>query len=214
MISYNIIATGSQGNAVIIGGQILVDCGVPFKTIEPYLRQISLVLLTHIHSDHYNPATVRAMAHQKPLLRIAGCRWMMKPLIDAGVRASQVDMMDCDAIYDYREFEVGPVMLNHDVPNCGYKLLFKGGKAFYATDTFSLNGISAPNYDLYLIESNYTDEDIRRRMSEKKVDGGYLYEQRVIKTHLSKQKADDFIFRNIGANGRYVYLHQHNPEGD
>lgn len=33
MISYNIIATGSKGNAVVIEHEILIDCGVPFKAL-------------------------------------------------------------------------------------------------------------------------------------------------------------------------------------
>lgn len=31
MIDYNIIATGSKGNAVVIDQKILIDCGVSFK---------------------------------------------------------------------------------------------------------------------------------------------------------------------------------------
>lgn len=33
MIGYNIIATGSKGNAVVIEHEILIDCGVPFKAL-------------------------------------------------------------------------------------------------------------------------------------------------------------------------------------
>lgn len=79
----------------------------------------------------------------------------------------------------------------------------------YATDTNNLNGISAPMYDLYLLEANYEDEEIKARISEKKANGEFVYERRVLGTHLSKAKCDDFIYRNIGANGEYVYLHGH-----
>jgi hypothetical protein len=34
MIDYNIIATGSKGNAVVIDQKILIDCGVSFKVLS------------------------------------------------------------------------------------------------------------------------------------------------------------------------------------
>lgn len=50
MVKYEIIATGSQGNAVIIENKILIDCGVPFKSLTKQYKNLKLVLLTHIHS--------------------------------------------------------------------------------------------------------------------------------------------------------------------
>lgn len=49
-MNYEIIQTGSSGNAVVIGNEILIDCGVAFKKIEPYAKRLNLVLLTHVHS--------------------------------------------------------------------------------------------------------------------------------------------------------------------
>ena len=37
MVKYNIISTGSDGNATILEDFVLVDCGVPYKALEPYL---------------------------------------------------------------------------------------------------------------------------------------------------------------------------------
>ena len=55
MIGYNIIATGSKGNAVVIEHEILIDCGVPFKALAAEWKTLKLVLLTHIHCDHFQP---------------------------------------------------------------------------------------------------------------------------------------------------------------
>ena len=209
MVSYEILATGSTGNAVIVGKSILVDCGVPFKHIEPHMRDIKLVLLTHIHGDHFNPSTIRRLANERPLLRFGCCRWLVKPLVDVGVKPQQIDVFDIGSTYDYKICKVIPFSLVHDVPNCGYKLHFPGGKAIYATDTANLNGIDARNYDLYLIEGNYGLEELKARIAEKKMNGQYPYELRVIGTHLSREQCNDFIAKNIGATGRYVYLHEH-----
>lgn len=52
MIDYNIIATGSKGNAVVIDQKILIDCGVSFKgtfSIDKVLRtKIENILLKMI----------------------------------------------------------------------------------------------------------------------------------------------------------------------
>lgn len=167
------------------------------------------MLLTHIHGDHFRKSTIRTLATERPTLRFGCCKWLVCPLIEAGVKPSNIDLYEFDREYSYGAFSITPVPLVHDVPNCGYKLHLLSGKALYATDTSNLNGICAPNYDLYLIEANYEDEEIWARMSEKKANGEYVYEHRVLGTHLSKAKCDDFIYRNIGANGEYVYLHEH-----
>ena len=55
---YEIISTGSKGNSVIIN-DIMVDCGVAFKRLKEYLYDIKYLLLTHIHSDHIKPTTLK-----------------------------------------------------------------------------------------------------------------------------------------------------------
>ena len=212
MINHQIIATGSTGNAVIIGRSVLVDCGTPFRAIAPYASNLQLVLLTHIHGDHFNPSTIRRLSAERPLMRFGACKWLIKPLVDAGVKERQIDVLEPGCWYDYGLCKVSPFNLVHDVPNCGYKLHFPGGKAIYATDTENLDGIEAKDYDLYLIECNFETEEIAHRIAEKVINGQYAYEHRVLKTHLSKAKCDDFIFRNIGATGKYVYLHAHSEQ--
>lgn len=212
-IPFHIISTGSQGNAVVVNKHILIDCGVPFKSVEEFLPDLKLVLLTHIHSDHFRASTLRRMAQERPTLRFGCCAWLAAPLAAAGVPTKNVDVLKPDVMYGYGICNVIPVLLSHNVPNCGYKLFFPIGKAFYATDTNNLNGITARHYDLYLVEANYEDEDIRRRIEEKKSAGEYAYEVQAMRNHLSLEKCNDFIYRNIGSTGEFVYLHRHIDEG-
>lgn len=209
MVPYHIISTGSQGNAVIVNHFLLVDCGVPYKDIEPFIQDLKLVLLTHKHSDHFRPTTLRRIAEERPSVRFGCGRWLARELIGIGVSAGNIDIMDYGNMYGYGPCNVTPVPLVHDVPNCGWKIHFPVGKVFYATDTNNLNGITAKDYDLYLVEANYEDEEIKARIAEKEANGEYPYEKRVLKTHLSKAKCDDFIYRNIGPRGVYVYMHGH-----
>lgn len=208
-IPYTVIGTGSTGNAVVLSNRILVDCGVPYREIAPYIKQIQLVLFTHCHGDHFNPATVRRLAAERPSLRFAGGTWMLQMMVDAGISKRNIDMLECGRMYNYGIASIIPVRLNHNVPNCGYKIHFAGGKVFYATDTNDLNGISARGYDLYLVEANYEDEEIHRRIKEKEIEGAYAYEKNVLRNHLSKAKCDAWIYANAGYASEYVYLHQH-----
>ena len=94
MIPFHVIGTGSTGNGVIVGENILVDAGLPFVRFEPYMDSIKLVLLTHEHGDHFKPSTVRRMAHDKPLLRFGCGPWMVRKLVNAGVATSQIDVLN------------------------------------------------------------------------------------------------------------------------
>jgi Cft2 family RNA processing exonuclease len=209
MIPYHIISTGSQGNAVILHDHILIDCGVSYHAIDPFVPQIKLVLLTHIHGDHFRPSTLHRLSAERPTVRFACCRWLVSPLLAAGIPSRSIDALEPDVTYDYRICRITPIALIHNVPNCGYKIHFPEGKVFYATDTNNLNGIVAKNYDLYMVEANYEDAEIQARIAEKREAGEYAYEMQVLKNHLSKAKCDDWIYQNIGQNGEYVYLHGH-----
>lgn len=188
---------------------VLIDCGVSFKTLSLFIKSIQLVLLTHIHTDHFNRIALRLLAQERPTLRFGCGRWLVTPLVECGVDMHRIDILDTDHEYDYGICKVIPVPLVHNVPNVGYKVHFHNGNVFYATDTNNLNGIVAKNYDLYLVEANYEDAEVKERISQKKESGAYAYELQVTQNHLSKTKCDDFIYRNIGPLGEYVYLHCH-----
>ena len=49
-MEYEIIATGSTGNALVLNKNILIDVGVSFKSLKSVYKDLQLVLLTHIHS--------------------------------------------------------------------------------------------------------------------------------------------------------------------
>jgi len=209
LIDYHVIQTGSLGNAVLIEQNILIDAGVSFVKIEPYFKDIKLVLLSHVHSDHFKPSTIRRMAHDKPLLRFGCGAWMVKPLVDSGVAKSQIDVLKENVAYNYGICNVIPIETVHDVRNYAYKLHFPHGKVFYATDLGTLSGITARNYSLYLLESNYNEEELRTRMDEKIANGQYAYERRVLRYHLSDKQANNWLYSQMGPNSEYVYLHQH-----
>lgn len=208
-MKYNIISSGSEGNAVVLSNVVMVDCGVSFKALKDVYKALKLVLLTHAHSDHFNATTIKKLAEERPTLRFGCCAWLVKGLVDAGVNKSNIDVYEVGKIYDYTAFKISPVKLYHNVENCGYRIFMGEQRALYATDTEHLQGISAKDYDLYLIEANYEDDELQERIKAKQGTDEYIYENNVASRHLSKEQADEFLFNNMGDKSEYVYLHEH-----
>lgn len=210
---YNILATGSAGNAVILDDRLLVDCGVPYKTIEPFKRDLRVVFLTHTHGDHFNAATIRRLAHDRPSLRFACCEWMVLALYEAGVSATQIDVFKPDGWASYYvdglSVYASPVALTHNVQNCGWKISTQAGTVFYATDTGTLDGIEAKNYDLYLVEANHTRAEIEARLAEKEAQGVFAYERKAAENHLSFEQTVDWLTQNMGPDSVWVPMHGH-----
>lgn len=211
---------------MVINGEILIDCGVPMKTLREsgYIKSLKLVLLTHIHGDHFNRATVRALHKERPALRFGCCEWMVRPLLEAGVGKYGIDVYEQNKHFLYPDFAgIEAVPLAHDVQNCGYKIETKKYGAeigplpdllFYATDCSALDGIDAKGYDLYLIEGNHQRSEIEARIAEKQARGEFAYEVRAARNHLSQEQALDWLARNAGPNSKYVFLHQHKEDNN
>lgn len=217
-MDYEIIATGSTGNATVINRHILIDCGISFKKLKPYMRELNLVLLTHIHGDHFKPSTVRELHRQRPSLRFGCCSWMVEPLIDAGVDQRRIDVFEPgQSTYIYGEYDhrfgVRPFPLVHNVPNCGYVITEANESVFYATDTGNLDGIKAENLDLYLIEANHGEAEIQARIEAKLEAGEMAYETAALENHLSREQALAWLSENMGESSRYVFMHQHVDRG-
>jgi L-ascorbate metabolism protein UlaG (beta-lactamase superfamily) len=203
---YKVIASGSKGNAVLYHGSILVDCGVPYALIEPYLNDIQIVLLTHEHKDHFNRSTLKRLADNRPTMRIAFGHWMFDSLV--GFNPKMFDIIAPGTLHDYRAFQIATFKLYHDVPNCGYRIYKDGKKIFHATDSGHLEGIEAPGYDLYAIESNYNEETIDAEIHAIEARGEYAYMKGVMNSHLSEQQADEFIYKNKAEHSQILRLHE------
>lgn len=222
-MTYNILGSGSSGNATIVFDHILIDCGLPFTKIAPYAKEIQLVLLTHKHGDHFNPSTVRMLHKWRPTVRWACCEWMVPLLVEAGVDALHIDVMEPDKQeYDYGLFAVEPFWVEHNVPNCGWKVYhiiiarghggYKVEKLFYATDASNLDGITAKDFDMYMIECNHHEDEIQERIAAKEAAGEYSYEVEASRNHLSWEQAMSWLAEN-GPHSTFIPMHQHVDKG-
>lgn len=204
-MNYKVINTGSDGNATVLNHKVLIDCGVTFKKLKPYIKELQLVLLTHKHQDHFNKRTIKMLSEERPKLRFGCCEWLLQELLDLGINKKRIDVYKIGEKYAYTDnLSVQPVKLYHDVPQCGYGVFIDGYKCIYCTDTNTLDGIKAENYDFYFIEGNYENE---QELHERAYND--VYENRVKATHLSKEYATNWLLDNMGTNSVYVWMHEH-----
>lgn len=208
-MTVDVVASGSSGNFVVLNEVIGLDCGVPYKLVEPYAKNLKFVFSTHSHRDHLLQSTVGRLATERPLCRFAGGPFLECDFIRSGVPKRQIDVLEPNTRYDYGLFQVEPVELHHDVPCYGLKIFMGGEKAIYAVDTGSMDGITAKDYNLYMIESNHAESGIAARIAEKQSRGEFAYEQRAAKYHMSHEQAIAWLAENAGLNSKYILLHQH-----
>lgn len=206
-MNYKVVQSGSKGNAIIYNRLLMVDCGVSFYRLEKYYKKVAMVLLTHIHSDHFKPSTITKLAKERPTMRFACCEWLYNDLIKCGVNRKNIDVLEIGQAYDYGVFKVSPVKLYHDVPNCGYRIFMDGQKIFHATDTAHLEGITAKGYDLYAIEHNYREDLVFEIIAQAKKNNEYCHYEGSINSHLSFEHAEEFIKNNASGYHNVLKLH-------
>lgn len=207
---YKIIQTGSGGNAVLYNNAtVLVDCGVAFAKLKPYIGNIQLVLLTHTHKDHLQLNTLLKLQQLRPSIRIGCGAWMQEHI--QGLM--NIDVYHYNKFYDYGQFKIAIVKLYHDVPNCGYRILLPEYKIFHATDTAHLYGITAHHYDLYAIESNYDEAKAYQAIQQAQAQGTFCHAAGSVKTHLSHRQARDFVNANRKKGSQFLRLHTSHTYG-
>ena len=213
-MTYEIIGTGSKGNAIVVNDYLLLDCGLSYKKIEKYLDKIKIIFISHKHSDHLNRATIRKISYEYPSIMFIVGNPLVAELMLCNVKSNRIITLPLEKWYDIGIFKVRLDYLIHDTPNDCIHIEFKDGtKLFYATDTTSLNHIEAKNYDIYFVEANYdTDEELEKRIKEAKEKGEFTYLERVKYTHLSALDALNWYDKNKGENSNVVFIHQHQKD--
>ena len=171
-ITYQILTTGSKGNAVLIDN-ILIDAGLTKKKLEQLtsFEAIEHVFISHKHSDHFNKPLVRAFIEAgKEVYLPEGVR---EKLDEEG----KLDWRDYDNVhaipenceFDCGEYHVTALAQKHwDIINYAY-ILTKGDERYlYSTDLDTLEpsdlgkGLyGLDKFDVIFLEGNYDEEWLR-----------------------------------------------------
>ena len=213
----DVIATGSKGNAVLLNGKYLFDCGVPYGKLKSALKNIRVIFLTHRHGDHINREAVRRIHYHRPSVLFACGRNLLVPLCgECGVDPGNVILCEPGkpmAVHwgeEWIEFQC--IDLIHNVENVGWVVTVQQGEhsgtAMYATDTQYIP-VDVPGLDLYMVECNYHVDELERRRAEKLAAGLFTYEDTVVAAHMSADTVRQYLERNAGPNSQVVFLHQH-----
>lgn len=201
MLKFKIIASGSEGNAIVLDNTILIDCGVPYSKVKDF--NIKYVFLTHEHSDHINLKTLQKLEQEKKPKFIV-------PAHLALIELNNKLIVEAGKIYKNNELAFRVEPLYHNVPNVGYTLLYKQNKILYATDTNRLDHIKAYNYDYYFIECNHDYEFCLKKIKEAQQAGVYTHLQDSIHNHLSEAKYFEFILDNATPESTVIPMHRSN----
>lgn len=208
-MKYNIIGSSSDGNAILVEDILLLDCGVSYKKIKKYLKDVKLIFISHAHQDHLNSKTIKQIAYNFPTIKfLTGSEDVVEKIYVQGIHPNNIYILKSGKKYDLGLLKVKLEHLYHDAPNFGLKWEYRGKKGIYLVDTSNVDTIEAKNYDLYLIENNYREDILKKHIDECEDENMRYYLNRVPHTHLSDEQCNSFLIDNMGKNSVYEYIHQ------
>lgn len=171
-ITYQILTTGSKGNAILIDN-ILIDAGLTTKKLKTLVSfdDIDHVFVSHKHSDHFDKPLIRAFITNGTQVYLP--EGVREKLEEEG----KLDWREYDnvhAIPDNCEFECGDyhvtaVPQKHwDIVNYAYVLTKGDERYLYSTDLDTLEpsdlgeGLyGLGKFDIIFLEGNYDEEWLR-----------------------------------------------------
>lgn len=213
MMNYNLIASGSKGNSLIVKSNdtfLLFDFGISKKRVNEGLQvfssnlnKVEAFFLTHTHSDHasniFNAPKEKIYCGAKKI---------------KNNKNSDLILIDEDKILkDFKpvfidDIKVTPLPLSHDCRDCktyGFLIEDKDSKLSYITDTGFIpekNFDYLINLDYYIFESNHDPKMLYESNRPE-----YL-KNRIIsdKGHLSNSDCSYYLANLIGKKTKEVVL--------
>lgn len=192
-----ILGTGSDGNCFLFNDDLMIDAGLPYSKIKDKVQNVKYVLLTHIHGDHFNKATIRKLVVDINPIFVCG-DWLHDKLLNIANKDKIIAKKVGDVVYFANsDYKISMVEAYHDVSNCGWRIMdAKGNKHFHITDTNTLEGIEAKNYDTASIECNHEINKALELIEEAKENGEFTHLRGAINSHLSVDKTIQFCKEN------------------
>ena len=207
------IATGSSGNVILVQAgetSLLVDCGLPTRNIESYLRRVALdpaslsaILLTHEHTDHIQSAGVMARRYNVPI--VANQRTLDEGKDALGGAAPSL-VLATGSCRTVGEIEVASFPIPHDaVDPVGYLLSYRNWYVCVILDAGKPAYEMRPPLrlaDLAIIEANHDRERL--------LAGPYtrILKARILSEagHLSNVEAAQLLAETTNGRHKWAWL--------
>lgn len=239
-----IFGTGSEGNSVLLKPyRLLIDLGLPFKRYKEsdgnLFNKIDAIILTHIHGDHLNPATLANVLAQYPHIQCYMHPFMWKCIMERYPEKLQkfkhrIFEFNTEPIKirnrDNVDIQCFPLTTKHgDILNVALRFYdYVNQKSwFYASDLDNLStspltfvdcfgqkqvttGLAENDtYDVMLLEANYDEEIIKKFLHS--LDEKYidLYGNVVDKTYYRQQYRAKTNMRHISEQEAFPFVQKH-----
>ena len=219
MINIKVIGSGSSGNcylANINGTQLLLECGLPFKTIQKALNfklsTIEACLVTHEHIDHSKAV--------KDLLKNSVDVYATKGTFDAlnvkSHRAKTLQKNDTEyKTIIFNNLAVKPFYSIHDAqePVSFYIRDLKTNESLlFVTDTAYMP-YKIPNVDILMVECNYVKSVIDSNVKNDSLN--VSLRNRIVKNHMSLETLLKALNQADLSNLKKIYvLHLSDPNSE
>lgn len=203
-LQYKVIASGSNGNSVLIG-DVLVDCGISFKKVKPYMKYVKYLIITHIHSDHLKLNTYNKIRQLYPHIVCIG-NWEVAQNVVVDIISQNGKPVE----HKGRAF-VG-IEVPHDVTTYAYTWEIDGGRVLYCTDASDITPVAeylnGDKINYFFLESNHDEKKVELIREDAYAKYGYdAYSG--AKRHLSTQVAKTFYYMNrVNRDSLWVELHK------
>lgn len=225
-----IYATGSSSNCSVIDGKIMIDCGVPFSALPlGAWRRASVLIITHKHGDHLNPAVLSRIcaggqnptlarsiyANRETRLFIQANRCLLD---EDGNDATMRLIPDSHLLVPGTEIEIrrrswdSPLLVtpfscpHGDVECSGLSMVLPSGDSvIWATDTESMGHAPDMLYDGIFVEGNWDEEMVAQALSDP--DSSLALRAAQNLRHLSVQDFEEFARSHRKPDSVVTQLH-------
>ena len=199
MIDVEVLATGSKGNCYLLTSgetRILLDCGISYKKILKLLdfKLPTAVLVTHEHQDHAQAAE-DFIKHGVDVYMTTGTAMAL------GLEENhRLHLIESGANFKVGECVSFAFEIQHDAAEPVNFIVNDGeDKILYVTDTSKISN-KFDGLTKILIETNYFEN----KLTDSQID--YTQKDRIIKNHLSVEKAINFLESTYLSECKEIYL--------
>ena len=179
----------------------MFDIGLPYKRIKDSLYGVKYILISHVHSDHLNPATYRQIHKFFPNIKFIGDQEVNDRCPMDIVAHEKEPIILVDTV-------ITPFHAPHDVQVLGWTWQYKGEDYMFVTDTYSLEFVPEHKYDHFFLEANHDRDKIKAIMGKDQKMFGYSAVDGALR-HLSTQDAKAFYYlHRKSAKSDWIQLHK------